>query len=317
MRHEGQNVLVTGGAGFLPSHLVDALVSNGAKVTVLDNLQAGSLDNLQQSWGQIRFMQGDVRDLVTVRAAAEGQHTIYHMAANASVPNSVEDPSYDFHTNVEGTFNVLLAARDLGIKKIVFASSAAVYGEPQYVPIDENHPRNPISPYGGGKLAAENLGFSYARTYGLDFTAIRVFNAFGPRPPRYVIYDLLVKLERNQDHLEVLGTGQEVRDYCYVSDMAQALILVGTSPGTAGQVFNAAGGNLISIAELVLLIRDLRKLPNLQITNTGRSWEGDIRRLVPKIDKIRSIGFAPTIDLMEGIRRMITWFDSRKRGSDL
>lgn len=305
MSWTGRKVLVTGGAGFIPSHVVDMLVERGADVTVIDNLQAGRLDNLAQSRESIRLLQHDIRDVDALRIAAEGCEFIFHLAANASVPNSLKDPRYDFETNSLGSLNVYEAAKDLGARRVIYASSAAVYGEPQYVPTDEQHPLTPASFYGESKLVGERLGMMYHRMFGLGFTAIRIFNTYGPRQPRYVLADLIRKLRRNPEALEVLGTGEQVRDYCYAADTAGAFIAAAENDSMIGGAYNIAGGNPTSIKDLVALILKVMDLPDCRITYTGQSWKGDIDRLIADISKIRATGFAPRVGLEEGIRLTI------------
>jgi UDP-glucose 4-epimerase len=305
MNWAGERVLVTGGAGFVPSHVTDLLVGCGADVTVIDNLQAGKFENLLQVKGRVKFLEQDIRDVDAVRKAVDGCSYVFHLAANASVPGSVKDPRYDFESNAVGTFNILEAARDFGAKRVVYASSAAVYGEPQYVPTDENHPLQPTSFYGLSKLTGERLGMMYHRMYDLGFSAIRIFNTYGPRQPRYVLADLVRKLKKNPHELEVLGTGEQVRDYSYATDTASAFIAVAECEQAPGEAYNVAGGNPTSIKELVALILKVMDLPDCKITYTGQSWKGDIDRLIADIGKIRSIGFASRRTLEEGIRLTI------------
>jgi len=313
MRLKGRKVLVTGGAGFIASHLVDLLVGKGAEVTVIDNLKDGRIENLEKSKDKICFYKVDVRDYEEVNKIIRerGIRIIFHFAANANVPYSVEDPKYDFETNVLGTFNLLKTCVDNTVEKIIYASSAAVYGEPEYTPIDEKHPLNPISPYGASKLAGEKLGFAYYHTYGLPFVSMRIFNTYGPRQPRYVMYDFLKKLKHNPNKLEVLGTGEQIRDYCYVSDMANAFILAAENEGAIGEAFNVAGGNPITIKELAeLMVRIMGLEGNTKIYYTGKSWKGDIIRLVADINKVKKVlGFKPRIGLEEGILELKDWFE--------
>lgn len=199
---------------------------------------------------------------------------------------------------------------DNNVKKIIYASSAAVYGEPEYVPIDENHPLNPVSPYGASKLAGEKLGFAYYLTYGIPFVSMRIFNTYGPRQRRYVMFDFLRKLKKNQKKLEVLGTGGQIRDYCYVRDTANAFIVAAENENTVGEAFNIAGGNPISIKELAeLMVRILRLEGNTEIYYTGKSWKGDIVKLVADISKIKKLGFKPRTKLKEGILKLKDWFE--------
>lgn len=305
MNWAGRKVLVTGGAGFVPSHVVDSLVERGAVVTAMDNLQAGVGDNLAGSVGRAVFVNADLRDADAVRRAVEGQEYVFHLGANASVPNSFKNPRYDFETNALGSFNVFEAAKDLGVTRVIYASSAAVYGEPQYVPTDEKHPLLPTSFYGESKLAAERLGMMYHKMFGLGFTAIRIFNTYGPRQPRYVLADLIRKLKRNPRELEVLGTGKQIRDYCFVSDTAGAFIAAAENEQMNGDAYNISGGNPVSISELVGIILKVMDLPDCKVTYTGQSWKGDIDRLVADISKIRAAGFAPSVALEDGVRLTI------------
>jgi UDP-glucose 4-epimerase len=297
--------VVTGGAGFIGSHLVERLVASGIDVTVIDNFQAGKKANLSSVAERITVVEGDVRDSTVVNQGIADTDVVFHLAANASVPYSVENPRYDFETNAVGTFNVLEAARHTDVQKVVYASSAAVYGEPVYTPIDERHPVNPVSPYGVSKLAGEMYGTTFNTMYGLTFSALRIFNTYGPRQPRYVMYDLLEKLRETPRSLEVLGTGAQIRDYCYVSDMVNALTLAAQK---GEGVYNAASGSPTSIREVAEFIV-AHVSPGAAITYTGTSWKGDITTLTADITHLKTIGFAPKVSLPEGIKKMIQWFD--------
>lgn len=311
MRLKGKRVLITGAAGFIGSHLVDGLVEEGAEVVAVDNLKGGDLSNLEQSLDRIEFHKVDIRDFEALKSVMDGVEMVFHLAANANVPYSVEDPKYDFESNALGTFNVLKLSLDLGVEKVIYASSAAVYGEPIYVPIDEKHPLNPISPYGASKLAGERLGFAYYSTYGLKFTALRIFNTYGERQRRYVMFDFLRKLAENPKRLKVLGTGEQVRDFCYVKDCVEAFILAAEKNLAVGDVFNIAGGNPISIRDLAyLMVKMLGLDGQTEIMFTGESWKGDIVNLYADISKIKSeLGFEPKVKLDEGILRLKRWFD--------
>ncbi|MHB0912202.1 MAG: NAD-dependent epimerase/dehydratase family protein [Armatimonadota bacterium] len=310
MNWNGVRALVTGGAGFVPSHIVDLLVERGAEVTVLDNLKDGKLENLNKSMPHVRFIEGDVRNADAAQEAASGQDYVFHLAANANVPNSLKDPRYDFETNALGSFNIFQAAKDSGVRRVVYASSAAVYGEPQYVPMDEKHPLNPCSFYGCSKLFGEREGFMFADMFDMEFVAIRIFNTYGPRQPRYVMADLLRKLRNNPSELEVLGDGTQVRDYSYVADTARAFIMAAEIGEMSGQAYNIAGGNPISIRELVSLMLDTLGLKDTRVYYTGQSWKGDITRLVANIEKVKAVGFKPEVPLANGIHNMVEWFQS-------
>jgi UDP-glucose 4-epimerase len=300
---KGKNVLVTGGAGFIGSHIVDRLAGECA-VTALDNLSTGKETNLP---GNTVYVKGDLRDAGLVKRTIKEADidVVFHIGANASVPHSTEDPRYDFETNALGTFNVIEACRVSDVEKIVYASTAAVYGEPIRTPIDEGHPLQPISPYGASKLAGERCGFAFKETYGIDFAAIRIFNTYGPRQPRYVMYDFIQKLRRDPSLLEVLGTGEQIRDYCYVSDMADAFVLVA---GHGRGVYNAAGGSPTSIKELAELMVSIIS-PEAEIRYGGKTWAGDVNTLYADITRIRKLGFEPKIGFEDGVRKMIGWFE--------
>ncbi|MDY6895880.1 MAG: SDR family NAD(P)-dependent oxidoreductase [Thermotogota bacterium] len=307
----GKRVLVTGGAGFIASHIVDKLVNEGCDVVVVDNLKDGALDNLGKSINKIDFKEVDIRDFNALKVLLADVEIVFHLASNANVPFSVENPKYDFETNADGTFNILRCSMDNDVQRIIYASTAAVYGEPEYTPIDEKHTINPISPYGASKLAGERLGLAYYHTYGIPFVAMRIFNTYGPRQRRYVMYDFLKKLKADPKKLEVLGTGEQIRDYCYVADTANAFISSAECEGAIGEVFNIAGGNPISIKELTeLMIRLLGLDGKTEISYTGKSWKGDIVKLIADIEKIKNrLQFKPTTKLEDGLAKLIDWFE--------
>jgi UDP-glucose 4-epimerase len=300
----GMQVLVTGGAGFIGSHLVDRLVRAGARVRVLDNLQAGRETNLAQSRHEIDLHVADLRDPDAVARAVQGCTVIFHIGANASVPASVDDRDYDFRTNTLGTYHVADAAIRHGVRRVVYASTAAAYGPPRYTPVDEAHPLDPISPYGASKLAAERLLVAYARTFDFEVTAVRIFNTYGPRQPRYVAYDLMMKLARDPRRLEVLGSGAQQRDYAYIDDTVSALLLGGQTLVIEPLIYNIAGGRTVTIRELVGLILRTLSLERAEVVYGLPSWKGDIEILSGDITRLRSLGWAPTVTLEEGLRRL-------------
>lgn len=299
-------ILVTGGAGFIGSHLVDRLVAEEAQVTVIDNFQAGSKDNLNQSVGKIRLVEGDVRDreLVSRIVKESTPDIVFHLAANASVPNSVLDPRYDFETNVVGTFNVLHALTEHRIRKFVFASSAAVYGGSSRV-LKERDPQTPVSPYGATKMCGETLCLSFNRTYGIPFVIVRIFNVYGPRLSRYVMYDFYRRLREDPSALNVLGDGKQRRQFCYINDAVDALMLLADR---GNSIYNIAGTEPISIGKLARIMVS-KIAPGAKISYTGESWPGDIETLVADISKSRGIGFAPKINICRGIDLLVDWFD--------
>lgn len=299
--------MVTGGAGFIGSHLVEKLVELEARVIVIDNFQGGKMQNLDRVKDKIQLIYGDVRDKKIIRRSLRDVEIVFHLAANASVPASVENPRYDFETNALGTFNLLEAAVSFSVERFIYASSAAVYGKPAYIPIDENHPLRPISPYGVSKLSGERMGIVFKDLYGLNFVSARIFNAYGPRQPRYVMYDFFHKLRKTPEKLEVKGTGSQIRDFCYVSDVVNALILI-IEKGK-DDCYNVASGKGVTIKELAELFVSLVS-PGARIIYGESTWKGDIPVLLADITKLEKIGFKPLISLRNGVKRTIEWFNS-------
>ncbi len=252
----GKRVLVTGGCGFIGSHLVEQLVAQGAEVWVLDNLQAGTPGNLNSVKHKIDLVIGDVRDQGCVKRVIELSRPAYafHLAANASVPGSVENPAYDFETNSAGTFTLFNALREYGqSEKVILASSGAVYGQPQVFPIVEEQPWEPISPYGASKVGAETTARMFHRVYGLPMVIARIFNTYGPRMARFVILDFLRKLRNNSQALEILGNGQQVRDFTFVADTVQGLLLL-AERGLPVEAYNVSSGSSTSVTELARML---------------------------------------------------------------
>lgn len=304
-----KRVAVTGGAGFVASHLVDALVTSGAKVVAIDNLLDGKLSNLRQSKDAIQFCEVDIRNAGAIQQAIDGSDYVFHLAGNATVPRSISDPAYDFEANVLGTYHILQSLLAGRVGRVLFSSTAAVYGVPIYTPMDERHPLEPISPYGGSKLAAERLGIAYARALDANFVVARIFNTFGPRQRKYVMFDLLNKLHANPLHLEVLGDGSQLRDYSYVGDTVRALMTIMES-GRTGEAYNIAGGNPTYIRDLVTVLASVMNLNGqIEVTYTGQSWKGDIPAMVADISKLQSLGFTPCKPFTDGVRDLRTWME--------
>jgi len=304
---------VTGGAGFIGSHLVDRLVREGANVTVLDDLSTGSRSNLNPA---VAFQHASITDTQAVRDSLRSVSVVFHLAADATTRESSmgwQTPVLTLECNLMGTLNMLQSIVKLGLKtRMVFASSAAVYGEPLRTPVAEDDPTNPVSPYGISKLAGEKLAFAYLKEYEVDSVVVRIFNTYGPRQARYVIFELLKKLQKDKSRLKVLGSPDTVRDYCYVSDMVDALILAATN-GAAGRIYNVSGESPIDMAHLVdLIIMQLGIKGNVEIQFTGHSWNGDIKKMTGDITRIKEIGFQPTISLAGGLRQMLasSWWRS-------
>lgn len=305
------SVLVTGGCGFIGSHLVEALVAQGTHVWVLDNLQAGKLKNLLAVRDAVEIEIGDVRDAARVRevVARCRPQVVFHLAANASVPGSVDDPAYDFETNSAGTFVLLDALRVQGERiKVVLASSGAVYGQPNSFPITEACAQIPISPYGASKTCAETIARMFCQVYDLPVVIARIFNTYGPRMARFVVLDFLRKLRQDPTVLEVLGDGQQKRDFTFVSDTVQGMLLL-AERGLAAEAYNLSSGASVSVTEVAhKLIAALGLADQTRITYTGKSWTGDAQRWEVSIDKLSRLGYTPAVDLDGGLGKTIEWF---------
>ena len=303
------DVLVTGGAGFIGSHCAHALVEMGANVVVLDNFQSGLHDNLEDISNKIELINGDVRDYQIVKRLVANCNLIVHYAANASVPASVDDPRYDFETNSLGTFNILEAVRQSRNDAVIaYASSAALYGEVTETLLKEDLCAKPISPYGISKMCGENYCRLYHKTYGVKTVSLRYFNVYGPRQPRYVMFDFLRKLSDNPNKLEILGSGKQVRDFIYVADAVSATLIAAGIPSAYGGVFNvctSVGTSVLDIAENML---DLLGLKNTEVMCTRKGWAGDVDILVGDPSKLVSLGFRSRYSLREGLRELIKWY---------
>jgi len=305
-----EKVLVTGGCGFLGSHLVERLVAAGALVTVFDSMRGGPATNLEGVADRVRLVRGDVRNRSDVEAALRETRpdVVYHLAANASVPGSVEDPAYDFEANAVGTFVVLDVLRVLGLKpRVVLASSGAVYGQPDRFPITEDFPLRPISPYGTSKLCAEHIARMFLDVYGIPSVIARIFNSYGPRVPRYIVYDFLQKLRRDPTRLEILGDGKQQRDFTYVTDTVAGVVLL-AEKGEPGEAYNITSGQNHSVTELATMLVSVLGLKDVQFVYTGSSWAGDAQYWKVDNSRLHGLGFDEGVPLCEGLRRTVEWF---------
>ncbi len=309
-----KSILVTGGAGFIGSHLVDKLLSNGHSVTVLDNLSSGVRTNLADQ-SSLKFVQGDISDIELVDKLVEHSDMVFHLAeyipstksfgSGHVVKFSVDAPIQDFDVSARGTLIVLNSAKK-HFKKFVFTSTAAVYGESSSL-LRETTPPNTISPYGASKFCAEEYVRLYHRIYGLPVSMVRFFNVFGPRQLKYVMYDLSMRLKQNPCCLEMLGTGEEMRDFVYVDDAVKALLLVAHDEFAKGEVYNVGSGKQTKISELVKLMLEVYGV-HPQVVFKGSSWKGDVKHLIGDISKLRSIGYQPQYSLADGLKKFTEWF---------
>ena len=303
----GREVVVTGGAGFIGSNLCKKLVELGAKVTVFDNLYSGNIERLQDLIDNgLKFVQKDIRDTTAIQEATKNCKTIFHLAAQTSVPFSMDNPQEDSEINVLGTLSVLEAARKAGAR-VVFASSSAVYGNPEQRPTSEKVEPNPIAFYGLTKLLGEHYCRFYHKTYGLEVVMFRIYNVYGP-DCHGAIYDFLNKLKKNPHKLEVLGTGKQSRDFVYVDDMVDALLRAAITPEASGQEFNIGTGSTISVAELAKMIIEILGLENVDIYfKGGKAWEGDMDITLADNSKAKKIlKWSPQVSVKEGLKKLIS-----------
>ena len=303
-------VLVSGGAGFIGSHLVDELVKQGMSVTVLDNLSTGRLGNIRGHVenGAVRFVEGDVRDEAVVRDALRGADAVFHFASITSVPLSVRFPEETFAVNVEGTRNLLEGCVASGVERFVYVSSCAVYGEPQYLPVDEGHPTNPISPYAESKLKAEQLCRSYQEKDGLKITVLRPFNVYGSRQRddgyAGVIARFIEELRLGRPPV-VFGDGFQTRDFVYVGDVVDAFVSVLSCEAAVGRVFNVGSGVSVSVNKLARMVIEVFGYDGVEPLYANER-EGDIRHSYADIKAARQhLGFEPRVSLKDGLMEIM------------
>lgn len=295
-------VLVTGGTGFIGSHLAATLLSLGKEVVVFDNLSTGPEENLPQ---RAKLIVGDVQNSEQIVQAMEGCDLIFHVAANANGTVSVNNPRFDFETNVCGTFNVLDAALQVGVRKFVYVSSASVYGVPQHYPIREDHPTNPFLPYGSSKLGGEICCRSFFHTYGLPVVIGRPFCVYGPREnPELALVEVsrYLRWHLNGKPIRIVGDiDRKTRDFVYVGDVVQGLILI-ADRAAEGEVFNLGSGNEVTMRDLVEAIDSVTgKQPSIKMITDITE---DTYRLVSDISKIRGLGYVHAVSLEEGLRHL-------------
>jgi nucleoside-diphosphate-sugar epimerase len=303
--------LVTGGAGFIGSNTVDELVRRGHSVVVLDDLSSSKEDNLAESRNKISFIKGSITDLEVVRKAVHEAECVLHLAARTSVPRSVKDPIETNRINVDGTLNILVAARDAKVKRFVFAASSSAYGETPTLPKVETMQPEPISPYGVAKYVGELYAQMFGRVYGLENVSLRYFNIFGPRQdPGSPYSGVLAKfctafLEETQP--VIFGDGEQTRDFTYVENAVQANLLACEAPNVSGKVFNVGTGGRFSLNQTVELLRKISGKPLETKYDVPR--DGDIRDSQADISQAREyLGYKPQVDFEEGLRRTFEWY---------
>ena len=306
MSSQGETALVTGGAGFIGSHLARRLLDDGYAVRVLDNFATGRRENLGSIADEIELVEGDIQSYERVHAAIRGCDLVFHEAALPSVPRSIQDPLTSTSVNVTGTLNVLLAARDAGVRRVVSASSSSVYGANPELPKSEDLPALPMSPYAVSKLAAEGFCRSFTQVYGLDTVALRYFNVFGPGQDPNSQYSAVIPsfitAYLTQRSPIIHGDGEQSRDFCYIENTIDANLLAATAGDeVAGEAFNIACGARISLNGM---LAELREHTGIELEPTHvDARPGDVRHSQADITKARTrLGYAPRITAEEGLR---------------
>jgi UDP-glucose 4-epimerase len=306
---------VTGGAGFIGSHLADALLERGDAVRVADSFITGRRENLDVLSGPVELVEGDLADPAVARQAVAGADYVLHQAAIPSVPRSVADPLTSHRANVDATLQVLLAARDAGVKRVVYAGSSSAYGDADSLPKVETMATAPLSPYALQKLFGEQYMRMFTDLYELETVTIRYFNVFGPRQDPSSPYSGVIALFATAllggKPPTIVGDGEQTRDFTYVSNIVDGVLRAATAPGVAGEVINVATGRQISINELARTLGAITGVTAEPVHTEARV--GDVRHSLADITKARTLlGYEPVIDLEEGLRRTVDWY--RRRG---
>jgi nucleoside-diphosphate-sugar epimerase len=307
--------LVTGGGGFIGSNVVRALLARGDDVRVLDNFSTGSRANLAGLEHDVQLVEGDLRSYERVHAAVRGAEVVFHQGALPSVPRSVQDPLTTTAVNIEGTLNVLLAARDEGVRRIVNASSSSVYGNTGELPRVETQAPDPISPYAVAKLAAERFCTSFSRVYGMEIVSLRYFNVFGPRQDPASQYAAVVprfiRAVAGDDPVTIYGDGEQSRDFTFVDNVVGANLLAADAPGVGGEILNIATGGSVTVNALADAIGALLGKPVTKAYESAR--EADVRASWADVAEAkRLLGFEPQVDFDEGLERTADYLLGRK-----
>jgi UDP-glucose 4-epimerase len=303
--------LVTGGAGFIGSHLVEALVWRGDRVRVLDNFSTGDRGNLEGVQDRIDLVEGDVTDLETVRRATRGCNLVFHQAALASVPRSVANPLATHRACVDGTLHVLLAARDAGVRRVIYAASSSAYGNSQRLPKCETDPTAPLSPYAVAKLAGEQYCAAFSEVYRLETVRLRYFNVFGPRQSPGSAYaaviPLFIQALSSGKRPPVHGDGKQSRDFTFVADVVAANLLAAEAPDVSGRVYNVGCGRQTSLLELIDHLNTMLGTRIFPLHTTARP--GDVRHSLADIGRAQDeLGYRPSTDVPTGLKRCLEWW---------
>jgi UDP-glucose 4-epimerase len=300
--------LVTGGAGFLGSHLVDRLVSEGWSVRVLDNFSSGRMKNIEHLKGrqEVEVLEEDLKNPEEAGKAIRGVDVVFHYAANPEVRLSTTNPEIHFNENIVATFNLLEAIRKNEVEGLVFASSSSVYGEPEEIPVGEDAPVRPVSVYGASKAACESLIHAYSKLYGIKAVIIRYANVVGPRLRHGVVWDFIVKLKRNPRELEILGDGKQARSYIYIDDAVEATMIAWRKTSTRFEVYNVGSEDWITVDEVADVVIDAMGFINVKKVYKpmlhGVGWPGDVKRIALRINRLKQLGFTPKLNSREAVK---------------
>lgn len=310
--------VVTGGAGFIGSNTVDEIVKRAHDVVVLDDLSTGREKNLEGVRSKIEFVRGSITDLDLVRTVCRGADYVVHLAARASVPRSVKDPLGTNNINVSGTLNVLLAARDARVKRVVFACSSSIYGETPTLPKREDMSPLPVSPYGVSKLAGELYGQVFQRAYGLEFVSLRYFNVFGPRQdpgsPYSGVLSLFNAALLEGRPLTIYGDGEQSRDFTYVANVVEINLLACEADNAAGMAFNVGTGNRYTLNQTLQFLEKIAK-KSVKV-NYEAPREGDIRHSEADINLARRVfGYNPKVNFEQGLKNTWEWYCADRGGN--
>ncbi len=310
--------LVTGVAGFIGSSIARALLKRGEQVRGVDNFATGKRENISDILRQIDFQEADLLDAPAMQKACQGVEYVFHQAAIPSVPKSVLDPEGSNRANVDATVNILIAARDADVKRVVYAASSSAYGDTPTLPKQEDMPPDPISPYAVAKLASEYYMVSFSRCYGLETVSLRYFNVFGPRqdpssPYSGVLAKFITQMLRGEQPT-AFGDGSQSRDFTYIDNVVEANLLAATAPAAnaAGRVFNIATGTRVDLNQAFLILKRLTGYSGSLKYAAER--EGDIKHSLADISRAgRQLGYKPTVHFEEGLRRTVEWYRERDR----
>ncbi len=308
--------LVTGGAGFIGSNLADELVRQGAKVTIIDDLSTGYVANLEEIKGDFRFVEGNINDETALSEAIEGAEIVFHQAALPSVPRSVENPVETHQACVNATFNLLVKAREVGVRRFIYAASSSAYGDQEVLPKVETMRPEPLSPYAAAKLAGEYYCRVFFEVYGLETYSLRYFNVFGPRQDPSSAYSGVISrfidVLMNGETPTIYGDGEQTRDFTYIANVVNANLAASQAAKGMGEVINAANGDRVSLNELLAVLAKI----------TGRSdadpqyleaRTGDVKHSqADNVLAVEYLGYKKLVDLEEGLRRTIDWWKTSR-----